>query len=114
MHGSVIFIAQLGIFVRQHMPTSSSSQPIGLQLQSWQACLAIHLGSPRSRCLPVPVRVTNAVLLWVQGCVPFWPSVLAQLTGFSEAGCAPFTSAISLAEVACEKLLSATDANYAY
>ena len=46
--------------------------------------------------------------------MPFWPSVLSQLTGFSEAGSAPFVSATALAERVCDKLLSSSEAPYGY
>ena len=46
--------------------------------------------------LPGVLRLTA---LWpVQGSVPFWPAVLAQLTGCSEPGNAAFVAAISHAE----------------
>ena len=46
--------------------------------------------------------------------MPFWPSVLAQLTGLSEAGSAPFASAAALAERVCDKLLVAAEVSYGY
>lgn len=46
--------------------------------------------------------------------MPFWPSVLAQLTGFSDAGSAPFVSATALAERVCDRLLSGHEMQYGY
>lgn len=46
--------------------------------------------------------------------MPFWPSVLAQLTGFSEAGSAPFVSATAVAERVCERLLASAELPFGY
>ena len=47
-----------------------------------------------------------------QGSVPFWPSVLAQLTGFTEAGAPAFASAIGHAERLCAKIISTPEAPF--
>jgi hypothetical protein len=44
-----------------------------------------------------------------QGSVPFWPSVLSQLTGYTEASSPPFASAIAHAGRLCSKLYTSTD-----
>ncbi len=44
-----------------------------------------------------------------QGSVPFWPSVLAQLTGYTEASSPPFASAIAHAGRLCSKLYNSVD-----
>ena len=70
--------------------------------------------SSAGRCFNCDALLLKVSAMDVQGCVPFWPSVLAQLTGFSEGGYAPFTQAISLAEVTCDKLLLTPDVPYGY
>lgn len=45
----------------------------------------------------------------MQGSVPFWPSVLAQLTGYTEASSPPFASAIAHAGRLCSKLYTSVD-----
>ncbi len=47
-----------------------------------------------------------------QGSVPFWPSVLSQLTGYAEAGNPPFASAIAHAGRLCSKLYTTADAGF--
>lgn len=42
----------------------------------------------------------------VQGSVPFWPSVLSQMTAYTESGSPPFAAAIGAAERLCTKLYS--------
>lgn len=44
--------------------------------------------------------------------MPFWPSVLSQLTGYAEAGNPPFASAIAHAGRLCSKLYTSADAGY--
>jgi hypothetical protein len=48
-----------------------------------------------------------------QGSVPFWPSVLSQLTGYSESGSPPFASAIAHAGRLCSKLYTSVDSSLA-
>ena len=48
-----------------------------------------------------------------QGSVPFWPSVLSQLTGYSESGSPPFASAIAHAGRLCSKLYTSVDSSMA-
>ncbi len=48
----------------------------------------------------------------LQGSVPFWPSVLSQLTGFTEASTPIFASAIGHAERLCTKLCSGPETPY--
>ena len=45
-------------------------------------------------------------LLPLQGCVPFWPSVLSQLTDFSDGSTAAFVAATGMAERVCNRLLA--------
>lgn len=45
----------------------------------------------------------------VQGSVPFWPSVLSQLTGYMEASSPAFASAIAHAGRLCSKLYTSVD-----
>lgn len=47
--------------------------------------------------------------MFAQGSVPFWPSVLAQLTGYTEASSPPFASAIAHAGRLCSKLYTSVD-----
>ena len=47
-----------------------------------------------------------------QGSVPFWPSVLSQLTGYTKAGNPPFASAIAHAGRLCSKLYTSADAGF--
>ena len=44
-----------------------------------------------------------------QGSVPFWPSVLSQLTGYMESVSPPFASAIAHAGRLCSKLYTSVD-----
>lgn len=44
--------------------------------------------------------------------MPFWPSVLSQLTGYTEAGNPPFASAIAHAGRLCSKLYTSADAGF--
>lgn len=44
-----------------------------------------------------------------QGSVPFWPSVLSQLTGYTEASSPPFASAIAHAGRLCSKLYTSAE-----
>ena len=44
--------------------------------------------------------------------MPFWPSVLSQLTGYAEAGNPPFASAIAHAGRLCSKLYTTADAGF--
>ncbi len=53
-----------------------------------------------------------AQLTRAQGSVPFWPSVLSQLTGYTEAGNPPFASAIAHAGRLCSKLYTSADAGF--
>jgi len=62
----------------------------------------VRQGSPK-KPLPCPP----------QGSVPFWPSVLSQLTGFTEASTPVFASAIGHAERLCTKLCAPPEAPYA-
>ena len=45
----------------------------------------------------------------VQGSVPFWPSVLSQLTGYTEGSSRPFASAIACAGRLCSKLYTCAE-----
>ena len=51
-----------------------------------------------------PLRRSRAGCCAAQGSVPFWPSVLSQLTGYTEASTPAFASAIGHAERLCTKL----------
>ena len=60
-------------------------------------------------CCPA---LTVGCAMGPQGSVPFWPSVLSQLTGYAEAGNPPFASAIAHAGRLCSKLYTSADAGY--
>jgi hypothetical protein len=54
-------------------------------------------------------RVGEGMCGTPQGSVPFWPSVLSQLTGYTEASSPPFASAIAHAGRLCSKLYTSAD-----
>lgn len=65
----------------------------------------------------LPSRVYQEALLRLisqcpamQGSVPFWPSVLSQLTGYTEASSPQFPSAIAHAGRLCSKLYTSAEA----
>ncbi|CAK0784210.1 hypothetical protein CVIRNUC_007414 [Coccomyxa viridis] len=63
--------------------------------------------------LQFPPSLTAAAILVAarraQGSVPFWPSVLSQLTGYTEASSPPFASAIAHAGRLCSKLYTSAE-----
>ena len=80
--------------------------PLPVLLANFLTCINVQ-GLPAT-CASEEVLCQQCTA--VQGTVPFWPSVLSQMTGYTEASSPVFASAIAQAGRLCRKLYTSAEA----